>query len=228
MNEISEKIFNEELNKLFLVKIQFREKKTRLSTTLRSKIQGEEIQNAHHSSHKESLNLEDDNYWKPLNGQIKLNEREYICVADWEWRTIFIKKAMQEVAQKLKIWKDAAFSKKILKSNKDWKNFPRSMIRNHEYWFFSSSILTILAVMTYLRSSSNSYYLKFKKAQPRSWNAAKYTREYETCSTRSWWIIQLFKKFGNTIGNRWRCRGFWEKKELRIVGAINTFTLLFS
>ena len=50
MNEISEKIFNEELNKLFLVKSQFRENKTRLSTTLRSKIQSEEIQSAHHSS----------------------------------------------------------------------------------------------------------------------------------------------------------------------------------
>ena len=38
---------------------------------------------------------------------------------------------------------------------------------------------------------------------------------------RSWWIVQLFKKFGNTIGNRWWCQGFWEKKELRLVGAKN-------
>ena len=73
------------------------------------------------------------------------------------------------------------------------------------------------------------------------WNAAKYTREYEyswkrfwlsTCSTRSWWIIQFFKKFGNTIGNRWRCREFWqkrhwEKRERRTI-EINTFTSLFS
>ena len=38
MNEISENTLNEELNKLFLVKIQFRENYARLSTTWRSKI----------------------------------------------------------------------------------------------------------------------------------------------------------------------------------------------
>ena len=93
-----------------------------------------------------------------------------------------------------------------------------------------STILTCWAVVTYQRSSSSSYYLEFKEAWSRSWNAAKYTREYEypwkrfwlsTWSTRSWWIIQLFKRFGNTISNRWWCRGFWEKKELRKVGAKN-------
>ena len=44
MNEISENTLNEELNKLFFVKIQFRENYTRLSTTLRSKIWSEETQ----------------------------------------------------------------------------------------------------------------------------------------------------------------------------------------
>ena len=67
----------------FSMKIQFTENYTRQSTTWRSKIHSEEIQNTHYSSHNESLNLKDDNYWKPINGQIKLNEREYICVADW-------------------------------------------------------------------------------------------------------------------------------------------------
>ena len=42
-----------------------------------------------------------------------------------------------------------------------------------------------------------------------------------TCSTGSWWIIQLFKKFGNTMRNRWWFQGFWEKKSLTKVGAKN-------
>ena len=58
--------------------------------------------------------------WKPINGQIKLNERAYICGADWGWRTIFIKRAKQEVAKKLKNWKDAASRKKILKEQ--WRS----------------------------------------------------------------------------------------------------------
>ena len=59
MNEISENILNEELNKLFLVNIQFRENYTRLSTTLRSKNWNDEIQNTHYSSHSVSLNLKE-------------------------------------------------------------------------------------------------------------------------------------------------------------------------
>ena len=43
----------------------------------------------------------------------------------------------------------------------------------------SSTILTCWAVMTDLRSSSSSCYLEFKKALPRSWNAAKYNRKNE-------------------------------------------------
>ena len=57
---------------------------------------------------------------------------------------------MQEVAEKLKNWKDAAIRKKMLKNNKDWNNFLRSMIRNHEQWVYSSTILTHWAVMTYV------------------------------------------------------------------------------
>ena len=98
---------------------------TWLSTTWRSRIWNEEIQNTHYSSHSVSLSPKDDTYWKPINGQIKLNERAYICGADWGWRTIFIKRAMQEVAEKLKNWKDAAGRKKILNNNEDWKTFLR-------------------------------------------------------------------------------------------------------
>ena len=37
--------------------------------------------------------------------------------------TIFIKKAMQEVAEKLKNWKYAAIRKEITENNEDWNNF---------------------------------------------------------------------------------------------------------
>ena len=60
MNEISEDVVNEELNRLFLVEIQLGVSCIRLSTTLRSEIGSEEIQNTHYSSHNESLNLEDE------------------------------------------------------------------------------------------------------------------------------------------------------------------------
>ena len=105
--------------------------------------------------------------------QIKLNEREYIRVADWRWRNIFIKKATKEVAEKLKNWKDATMRKEITKNSEEWKDLLRSIMRNHEQWVYSCTILTYWAVLTYLRSSSSSCYLEFEKAEPRSWSAAK-------------------------------------------------------
>ena len=123
MNEISENTSNEELKKLFLVKIQFRENCTRLSTTWRSKIWSEEIQNTHYSSRNESLNLKDYSYWKIINEQIKLSVREYICLANWRWRIVFTRNATQKVAENLKNWKDAAIKRNILKNSEDWKIF---------------------------------------------------------------------------------------------------------
>ena len=60
-------------------------------------------------SRDESLNLKDDNYWKPINGQTKPSVREFICVVNWRWRTVFTRNAMQEVDRKLKNWGDAAW-----------------------------------------------------------------------------------------------------------------------
>ena len=75
MDEISENIFNEELDKLSLVKIQFRENFSRLTTTWR--IWNEEIQNTHKMSHSVSLNLKDYNCWKSIR-------------ASWTWENTFV------------------------------------------------------------------------------------------------------------------------------------------
>ena len=55
MDEISEKIFNEELDTLFLVHIQIGEDKTGLSTTWRSRIWNEEIQRELESQRRQLL-----------------------------------------------------------------------------------------------------------------------------------------------------------------------------
>ena len=80
----------------------------------------------------ENWNLKDDNSWKPINGQIKLSEREYMCVANWWWSTVCTRKATQEVAKKLKKWRDAAGKKKMKKLNKSSMDILCSMIRDHE------------------------------------------------------------------------------------------------
>ena len=134
MDEISEKIFNEELNKVFLVKIQIREDHTWLSTTWRYTVWSEEIQNTHYSSHSVSLNLKDDSCWKPIKGQIKLNVREYLWVVNWRWWIVFTKIATQEVAKNLKNWERCYREGKYWKNFEDWKNFPCRMIRNPVQW----------------------------------------------------------------------------------------------
>ena len=64
MDEISENIFNEELDKRFMVKIQFREDYIWMSTSWRSKIWSEEILNMCWLSRSLSLNLKDNNSLK--------------------------------------------------------------------------------------------------------------------------------------------------------------------
>ena len=70
--------------------------------TWRSRIKRESIQNMHFLSLNETLNPRDYSCDKQLNGQIMLKEKEFICVASWSERIVFIKRATQEVAQKLK------------------------------------------------------------------------------------------------------------------------------
>ena len=165
---------------------------------------------------------------------------EYACVADWGWKIIFIKNAMQEVAEKLKKWEYAAV-KEITKNNENWNNSLRSMIRNHEQWVCSFTIWTYWAVETYLRSSSSSYYIELKKSV-----AAK----LECCETqeRIWVFLETFlvvnmldeilKNFFFYSRNLATPSGIadevddsekrsWEQWERRTI-AINTFTLLFS
>ena len=63
-------------------------------------------------SRSASWNLNDINYDKQINGQIKLIEKESTCVENWRERIDFIRKATQEVAKKLKNYEDAATKKK--------------------------------------------------------------------------------------------------------------------
>ena len=183
---MDENIFNEELNKLFLRKFQIREDYFWMSTTWRSRIWNEEIQNAHYSSLAESLDLVDYNYWKIFIGQIKLMYSLTLVMKLWIhlWSRLKMKKHLHQECygrscREIEDLKRCWCGKEITKNNEDWKNCLRNMIRNHEQWVYSSRIPTYLAVMTYLRSSSNSYDLEFKKAEPRSRNAAIYTRGYE-------------------------------------------------
>ena len=120
MNEISEDILNEELNNIFLVKIQFRANVSPLSTT---KFWNDEIQNTHNSSHNVSFNLKDYNNWNIFNGQIKLSVREYIWVVNWRWENVFTRIATQEVAKNLKNWERSCYREQKTEKLRRLKEF---------------------------------------------------------------------------------------------------------
>ena len=83
MDEISQNIFNEELHELSGVKIHFGENYIWVSTRWRSRIWSEEIQNTHWLSHSVSLNLKDNNYWKPIRAcsELEMKNRLQECYA---------------------------------------------------------------------------------------------------------------------------------------------------
>ena len=163
----------------------------------------EESQNLRWLSRDESLNLKANLY-----EQIKLCVREYICVAEWRWGAIFIEKALQEVAERLKNWKDAAIRKKKLKDSEDWNNLLRNMIRNHEQWVYSSTILICWAVVTAPTFLIKVFLPRVPKPS-RVWSPEAFFW-LSTCPTSAWRIFQWFKKLVSIIGDPEKRRN-WEK-----------------
>ena len=109
---------NDKLSWPFWVRSIFRENYLRLNQIWRLKNGSEDFQNLRCVSRNGSLNLNEINYDTPVNGQIKLREKESACVVSWSDRIDFIKKSTKEVAKKLKNYEDAAFKKKITTRNR--------------------------------------------------------------------------------------------------------------
>ena len=69
MDEISENIFDEELDKLFLAENSIHRRSYLNEYIIRSQIWNEEIQNMHYSNRNESSDLKDYNCWNIFTGQ---------------------------------------------------------------------------------------------------------------------------------------------------------------
>ena len=218
MNGIFEDTWSEELNKLFLVKIQFTEDYTWLSRTWRAKIL--ERRNSDFALTESQRELESQRQQSLKPNHTKLDVREYICVANWRWRIVFIKNAVQEVAEKLNNnFKGRFYQEKYTEKTAKIERISYaawSGITNSESIFLRSWLAE--HVWQYLRSSSSSYYLELKKPS-REVGMPRNTREnmnipgklwLSTCSTRSWWITQWLKKFGDISGDSEKRRN-WEQ-----------------
>ena len=80
MNEISEQTWNEELNKLFLVK-KSAQRKFYLTEHDTENIWSEEVRNCAIESQRELASQ--GRQLLEANGQIKLSVREYTCAVNW-------------------------------------------------------------------------------------------------------------------------------------------------
>ena len=102
---------NDKLSWPFWVRSIFRENYLRLNQIWRLKNGSEDFQNLRCVSRNASLSLNEINYDKPVDGQIKLREKEFACVVSWSDRIDFLQKSTQKVAKKLKNCEDAAVKK---------------------------------------------------------------------------------------------------------------------
>ena len=177
----------QELNKLFLVKIRIREDETWLSTTWRSRIWNEEIQNTHYSNHSVSLNLKDDNYGKPIHMQIKLDVREYVCVANRRWRTIFYQESYARSCREIEESK-----KMLLSGRKYWKTTKIGRISYAAWAGITNSEVSLSFYDPDLRSSYKRHtflikilLLRVQESQAAKLDASKYWR-YEYSWKRFW------------------------------------------
>ena len=183
------------------------------------------------------LQREHESQWQQEAIQSKPNVREYICDANWRWRTMFIKRAMQEVAEKLKNWKRRCLSRgKYRKTTKIGRTSCEawSGITNSEsvewsatkitrmigiYWrlnfFYDLGLLSSYDLRTFLIKflllrvqESLVAKLECCEIHERKWYHWKCSW-LSTCSTRCWWITQRFKKVDDIIGDSENSRN-WE------------------
>ena len=138
IDDISENILNEELNKLLLVKI--------------------------HALIKSQRELEPQRRQLLEANQIKLSVRENIWCSRLGMKDHLHWESYAGSCREIEELKRRCYQEENTKNNEDWNNFLCNMIRNPEHWVYYSTILTHRAVMTYLRSSSSSCYLEFKIA----------------------------------------------------------------
>ena len=161
---------------------------------------------------------------------------EYICVANWWWRIIFVKNATQEVAEKLKNWDFAAVRKRNTEKQRrleesltqhDQESRTVSLIFYDPDLLSSYDIPTFLIKLLLLRvQESRAATLECREIHERIW---VFLETLLTVNMLDEILknYELFKNFGNTIGNRWWFQGFWEQKELKKVGAKNHWTQYF-
>ena len=152
-----------------------------------------------------ALKLKDDNYWKSINMQIKLDVREYICAADWGWRTIFIKKLPRNWKIERRCYQDEISEKQ--QSLKECPHAAWSGITNSE----SILLRSLLTEQLWRTNVPHQALITLSSRKPsREVGMPRNTRENmsipgnvfwsSTCSTRPWRITQWFKKFGDIIG----------------------------
>ena len=152
-------------------------------------------------------------------------ERIHLC-SRLRWRTIFRKKAMQEVAEKLKIFfflKNVAIKRKTLKTMKigtfsyaAWSGITNSESILLRSWLTEQLWRTYVPHQALITSSSRKPSREVGMPRNTRDNMSRKRFWSSTCPTRSWRITQWFKKFGDSENRR-----NWEQWQRRTI-AINS------
>ena len=167
--------------------------------------------------------------------------REYIYVANWRWRTVFVKKATQEVAKNLKNWKEAAIKRKYWKTTKIGRiqeSRTVSLLSEIKYEDYKNCryILKIRKIFhdpDWLSSYDGPAFL-IKLSLPRVQESLAAILECCEIHGKIWVFQETFLVVNMLdeilmncamIREIWRgCWVFWEQKELRKVKAENHFS----
>ena len=158
------------------------------------------------------LNLNDFNYNKQVDGQIRLKEIKSVCMKNWNWEIGSSKKIMQKNVKKLINWEEFVAKKLIEHDKRDQTNC----------LCIKRGILRMLTQIQDLQNNVNSLSDARELYDPESRSnsrathvpdrtstvlSASYTEWYGYCRTRFWtttcstrtilYDLQQFKEFGN-------------------------------
>ena len=171
----------------------------KLKLRLRQEIEKREIPTLLFRRSIKNLNLNDFNYTKSVDGQIRLRETRLACMENWNWEMDSSKKIMQGIVKELKIWEVFFAKKQIEQDKQELMNYlciKRGILRPWVNCWLRFRITEQSKFLVGCRRMLRSWTRKQLGSDPRSRSSLYYSESQNHASPRLWITARYTEYYG--------------------------------